>query len=159
MRADSDEAHAYFLRFQTSRDLVVVPSKGTARETSPLVAIMSTEEGWNVVHPEKYEQRGPLIPRTSQRCGSLFKARSHQTNKSLLDDFPSRHRHGSTYGQSTMRLYLKSRRSGLAGINQKSALHDLRHTMGGTGDLQQQGTLGSSERWMGHSNATYAERS
>jgi integrase len=156
MRDDSDAAHAYFLRFQASRDLFVTALE-TGIRSGDLRALtrhhIDFEEGW-IRFIQQKTSKEVVIP-ISHECRlalehALAGREVSADNPIFVTDT------GSAYGQSTMRRYFKIAKR-LAGLNRRCRFHDLRHTFGC--DLATAGLpLRFIGKVMGHTNATTTER-
>ncbi|HXA18963.1 MAG TPA: tyrosine-type recombinase/integrase [Thermoanaerobaculia bacterium] len=156
MRDDSDAAHAYFLRFQTSRDLFVVALE-TGIRSGDLRALarhhVNFEEGW-IRFVQQKTGKEVVIP-ISEEC-RLALQRALADREISADDPIFVTDAGLPYGESTMRRYFKIAKR-LAGITRRCRFHDLRHTFGC--DLATAGLpLRFIGKVMGHTNATTTER-
>jgi integrase len=156
MRDDSDAAHAYFLRFQTSRDLFLVALE-TGIRSGDLRSMarhhVDFEEGW-IRFIQQKTSKEVVIP-ISHECRLALQS-ALASREVSADDPVFVTDTGLPYGQSTMRRYFKIAKR-LAGISRRVRFHDLRHTYGC--DLATAGVpLGFIGKVMGHSNATTTER-
>ena len=156
MRDDSDAAHAYFLRFQTSRDLFVVALE-TGIRSGDLRALtrhhVDFEEGW-IRFVQQKTSKEVVIP-ISHECRLALQS-ALAFREVSADDSVFVTETGLPYGQSTMRRYFKIAKR-VAGINRRVRFHDLRHTFGC--DLATAGLpLRFIGKVMGHTNATTTER-
>ena len=157
MRDDSDAAHAYFLRFQTSRDLFVAALE-TGIRSGDLRALtrrhVDFEEGW-IRFIQQKTSKEVVIP-ISHECRLALQSALGSREVSSADDPVFVTETGLPYGQSTMRRYFKVAKR-VAGITRRVRFHDLRHTFGC--DLATAGLpLRFIGKVMGHANASTTER-
>jgi integrase len=156
MREDSDAAHAYFLRFQSSRDLFIVALE-TGIRSGDLRALARRHvhfaDGWIRFIQQKTGKEA-VIPISDECRLALQRA---LTSRDLSDDDPVFvTEHDLAYGESTTRRYFKIAKR-IAGIQRRVRFHDLRHTFGC--DLATAGLpLRFIGKVMGHSNASTTER-
>ena len=156
MRDDSAAAHAYFLRFQASRDLFITALE-TGIRSSDLRALarhhVDFEEGW-IRFVQQKTSKEVVIP-ISEECG-LALQRALASREAAPGDPIFVTDTGLPYSQTTMRRYFKIAKR-LAGITRRCRFHDLRHTFGC--DLATAGLpLRYIAKVMGHTNASTTER-
>jgi integrase len=156
MRVDSDAAHAYFLRFQSSRDLFLVALE-TGIRSGDLRALarrhVEFEEGW-IRFVQRKTGREVVIP-ISHDC-RLALQRALAGREIDPDDPIFVTDSGLPYGESTMQRHFRIAKR-LAGITRRFRIHDLRHSFGC--DLATAGLpLRFIGKVMGHSNSATTDR-
>jgi integrase len=156
MRDDSEAAHAYFLRFQSSRGLFLAALETGIRSADLRALVRANiylEEGW-IRFTQQKTGKEVIIP-ISDEC-RLALSRAFASRTLTADDPVFVTETGLPYGQSTMRRYFKIAKR-IAGITRRVRFHDLRHTFGC--DLATAGLpLRFIGKVMGHTNATTTER-
>jgi len=156
MREDSDAAHAYFLRFQSSRDLFIVALE-TGIRSGDLRSLarrhLDLEEGW-IRFVQQKTGREVVIPISIECRSALQRALG---DREVGADEPVFVTNSELpYGESTMRRHFKIAKR-LAGLTRRFRFHDLRHTFGC--DLATAGLpLRFIGKVMGHTNAATTER-
>jgi integrase len=129
MREDSDAAHAYFLRFNASKDLFVVALE-TGIRSGDLRALarrhVDFEEGW-IRFVQQKTAREVVIP-ISRVC-RLALERALADRVVRPDDPVFVTENGVPYSVSTMHRHFKVAKR-IAGINRRLRVHDLRHSFG-----------------------------
>jgi len=156
MRADSDAAHAYFLRFSASKDLFVVALE-TGIRSGDLRTLarrhVDFEEGW-IRFVQHKTTREVVIPISDE--GRVALQRALAGRDVGPDDPVFVTDSGVPYSVSTMQRHFKVAKR-LAGLNRRLRVHDLRHTFGC--DLATAGLpLRFIGKVMGHTNTATTER-
>ncbi len=129
MRPGADAAHAYFLRFQRSKDLFIVDLDSGLREgdiTRLKVRDVSFADDWLRLVQEK-TGREVVIPMSSACRGALERALAGRDIGP--DDFVFVTVAGRPYSDSTLGRYFAIAKR-VAGITRRVRFHDLRHTFG-----------------------------
>jgi integrase len=129
MRAGGDAAHAYFLRFQRSKDLFIVDLDSGLREgdiTQLKVRDVSFADDWLRLVQEK-TAREVVIPMSSA-CRTAIE-RALAGREIGPDDFVFVTVAGRPYSDSTLGRYFAIAKR-VAGITRRVRFHDLRHTFG-----------------------------
>jgi integrase len=156
MRDDSDAAHAYFLRFNASKDLFVTALE-TGIRSGDLRALarrnVDFEEGW-IRFIQQKTGREVVIP-ISREC-RLALEHALAGRDVGPDDTVFVTENGVPYSVSTMQRNFKMAKR-LAGITRRFRVHDLRHTYGC--DLATAGLpLRFIGKVMGHTDSATTER-
>jgi integrase len=156
MRADSDAAHAYFLRFQASKNLFVVALE-TGIRSGDLRALrrrhVHLDDGW-IRFVQQKTAREVVIP-ISDACRSALQ-RALATREVGPDDAVFVTEIGQPYNGSTMQRHFKIAKR-VSGLIRRCRIHDLRHTY--ASDLATAGVpLPFIGKVMGHSNAATTQR-
>lgn len=156
MRPDSDAAHAYFLRFQASKDLFVAALE-TGIRSGDLRALrrchVQFDEGW-IRFVQHKTGKEVVIPISDECRAALQRALA---GRDLAPDDPVFVTNsGLPYNGSTMQRHFRIAKR-LAGITRRFRIHDLRHTY--ASDLATAGVpLPFIGKVMGHSNAATTQR-
>ena len=156
MREDSDAAHAYFVRFQASKDLVVVALE-TGIRSGDLRALAQRhihfEEGW--IRFVQHKTGKEVVIPMSDECRSALE-RALAGRHVGPDDPVFVTDSGLPYNGSTMQRHFKIAKR-LAGITRRFRIHDLRHSFGC--DLATAGLpLRFIGKVMGHTNSSTTDR-
>lgn len=156
MRNDSDAAHAYFLRFNASKDLFVVALE-TGIRSGDLRALarqhVDLEEGW-IRFVQRKTGREVVIPISDDCRAALQHALAGREVQ--LDDPIFVTESGLPFSESTMRRHFRIAKR-LAGITRRFRVHDLRHSFGC--DLATAGLpLRFIGKVMGHANSATTDR-
>jgi integrase len=156
LREDSDAAHAYFLRFQSSRDLFLVALE-TGIRSGDLRALacrhLDFAAGW-IRFVQQKTKKEVVIP-ISDHCRAALEQALDGRDVGLDDPVFITDR-GLAYGESTMKRHFKIAKC-LAGITRQFRCQDLRHTF--ACDLATAGLpLRFIGKVMGHTNAATTER-
>jgi integrase len=156
MRDDSDAAHAYFLRFQASKDLFIVALESGIR-SGDLRALarrhVEFDEGW-IQFVQRKTGKEVVIP-MSNDC-RLALRRALAAREIGPDDSIFVTDSGLPYSESTMQRHFRIAKR-LAGITRRFRVHDLRHTFGC--DLATAGLpLRFIGKVMGHANSATTDR-
>jgi integrase len=156
MRNDSDAAHAYFLRFNASKDLFVVALE-TGIRSGDLRALarrhVDFEEGW-IRFVQHKTKREVVIPVSDDCRAALQRAIAGRDVDS--DDPIFVTESGLPYSGSTMQRHFRIAKR-LAGITRRFRIHDLRHSFGC--DLATAGLpLRFIGKVMGHANSATTDR-
>ena len=156
MRSDSDAAHAYFLRFNASKNLFVVALE-TGIRSGDLRALarrhVDFEEGW-IRFVQRKTGKEVVIP-ISDDCRaalqhSLAGREVHPDDPIFVTEA------GLPYGGSTMQRHFGIAKR-LAGVTRRFRIHDLRHSFGC--DLATAGLpLRFIGKVMGHTNSATTDR-
>jgi integrase len=156
MRNDSDAAHAYFLRFNASKDLFVVALE-TGIRSGDLRAFacrhVQFEEGW-IRFVQRKTGKEVVIPISDECRAALQHAlagREVGPDDPIFVTGP-----GLPYSESTMHRHFRIAKR-LAGITRRFRIHDLRHSFGC--DLATAGLpLRFIGKVMGHANSATTDR-
>jgi len=156
MRSGSDAAHAYFLRYQRSKDLFIVDLDSGLREGDIMhlrVRHVSFADDWIRLEQGK-TKREVVIPLSSAARAAIERALGGRD--AGRDDFVFVTDAGKSYSDSTLGRYFSIAKR-IAGITRRVRFHDLRHTFGSD--------LASAElplpfigKVMGHSNPATTAR-
>ena len=156
MRADSDAAHTYFLRFRHSKDLFVAALE-TGIRSGDLRALVrrcvDIEEGW-IRFVQKKTGREVVIPISDECRAALQNALAEREvgpdDPVFITDT------GVPYSGSRMQRHFRIAKR-LAGITRRFRIHDLRHSFGC--DLATAGLpLRFIGKVMGHTNSATTDR-
>jgi len=129
LRAGSDGAHAYFLRFQRSKDLFIVDLDSGLREgdiTGLRLCNISFNDDWIRLEQEK-TGREVVIPMSSACRAAIERAISDR--EVGPDDSVFVTVAGRPYSDSSLGRYFAIAKR-IAGITKRVQFHDLRHTVG-----------------------------
>jgi integrase len=129
LRTESDAAHAYFLRFQRSKDLFIVDLESGLREgdiTHLKVREVSFADDWLRLIQEK-TGREVVIPMSAACCAAIERALAGRD--ACPDDCVFVTIAGKPYSDSTLGRYFAIAKR-IAGITRRLRFHDLRHTFG-----------------------------
>jgi len=129
MRSDSDAAHAYFLRFNASKDLFVVALE-TGIRSGDLRGLarrhVDFEEGW-IRFVQRKTAKEVVIP-ISRACRVALE-HALANRDAGPDDPVFVTETGVPYSVSTMQRHFKVAKR-IAGISRRLRVHDLRHSFG-----------------------------
>jgi len=156
MRDDSNAAHAYFLRFNASKDLFVVALE-TGIRSGDLRALarrhVDFEEGW-IRFVQHKTGKEVVIPISDDCRAALQHALAGREIGPGDPIFVTES--GLPYSGSTMQRHFKIAKR-LAGLNRRFRIHDLRHSFGC--DLATAGLpLRFIGKVMGHANSATTDR-
>jgi integrase len=129
MRNDGDAAHAYFLRYQRSKDLFIVDLDSGLREGDIIhlrVRDVSFADDWIRLEQGK-TKREVVIPLSSAARAAIERALAGRDAEP--EDFVFVTVAGKPYSDSTLGRYFSIAKR-IAGITRRVRFHDLRHTFG-----------------------------